>query len=119
MSLRLLLDEDSQAKKLVTLLQEAGYDIVTVNQAGLMGKADAIVLDFARQEGRILLTRNCHDFFNLHAANSSHPGILAIYEYPNPAKNLSYAMIVKAIANIEAAGIELNQQFIPINQWNY
>jgi uncharacterized protein with PIN domain len=26
-----------------------------------MGKADAIVLDFARQEGRILLTRNCHD----------------------------------------------------------
>ena len=57
MSLRLLLDEDSQAKKLVNLLRQAGHDILTVNQTGLMGKPDSMVLDRARQEDRILLTR--------------------------------------------------------------
>jgi len=119
LSLRLLLDEDSQAKKLVNLLQHEGHDILTVNQAGLMGKADSIVLDCARQEGRILLTRNCDDFCNLHTANSSHPGILAVYQDPNPAKNLSYAKIVTAIANLEATDFDLKGQFIPLNQWNY
>lgn len=119
MSLRLLLDEDSQAKKLVNLLEQKGHDILTVNQAGLTGKADPIALNFARQEGRILLTRNCDDFCNLHAANSSHPGILAVYQDPNPAKNLSYAKIVTAIANLEAADFDIKEQFIPLNQWNY
>jgi len=119
LSLRLLLDENSRAKKLVSLLKQAGHDSLTVNQAGLMGKADSIVLDFARQEGRILLTRNCDDFCNLHAANSSHPGILAVYQEPNPAKNLTYAKIVSAIANLEAAKFDLKGQFILLNQWNY
>lgn len=119
MSLRLLLDEDSQAKKLVNLLQQAGHDVITVNQVGLIAKADSVVLDIARQEGRILLTRNCDDFSNLHTANSSHPGILAVYQDANTAKNMSYSEIVNAIANLEVAGFELSQQFIPLNQWNY
>ncbi|MEB3293619.1 MAG: hypothetical protein VKJ24_10700 [Synechococcales bacterium] len=36
MSLQLLLDEDSQAKYLVNLLQAAGHDVMTVNAANLM-----------------------------------------------------------------------------------
>ncbi|MEC4896207.1 MAG: DUF5615 family PIN-like protein [Oscillatoria sp. PMC 1051.18] len=58
MSLRMLLDEDSQAKYLVNLLQAAGHDVVTVNAVNLMNNPDAVVLDFARQDERVLLTRN-------------------------------------------------------------
>ena len=55
MSLRLLIDEDSQAKHLVNLLQNAGHDVITVNLAGLMSKPDSVVLDYARQEDRVLI----------------------------------------------------------------
>ena len=58
MSLRLFLDEDSQAKRLVDLLRDADHDVLTVNEVGLVRKPDSFVLDYARQEGRLLLTRN-------------------------------------------------------------
>lgn len=62
MSLRLLLDEDSQAKYLVNLLRAAGHDVVTVKEAGLGSRLDTVILDYASQELRVLLTRNCEDF---------------------------------------------------------
>lgn len=115
----MLLDEDSQAKYLVNLLQAVGHDVLTVNLAGLMNCPDLVVLDYARQDGRVLLTRNCNDFQDLHQANSLHPGILAVYQDFVASKNMSYQTIVKAIANLEAAGYSLENQFIILNQWNY
>ncbi len=119
MSLRLLIDEDSQAKHLVNLLQSAGHDVITVNQAGLMSKPDSVVLDYAKQEERVLLTRNCDDFQTLHGANANHPGILAVYQHSDSSKSMSYLSIVKSIANLEASDYSLAHQFIPLNQWNY
>ncbi len=119
MSLRLLIDEDSQAKSLVSLLRKAGHDVKTANEAGLSGQEDFLVLDYARDINRILLTQNCDDFEALHKANSQHPGILVIYQNNNRAKDMSRQELVKAIANIEKAGIRLANQFISLNQWNY
>ena len=119
LSLRLLVDEDSQAKRFVNLLKQAGHDVITVNEAGLMSKPDSVVLDYARQEGRTLLTRNCDDFQNLHSLNPVHSGILAVYEYADTSKNMNHQKIVKAIANLETAGFSLDNQFISLNQWNY
>ena len=65
MSLRLLLDEDIQAKLLVNLLKKAGHDVLTINDVNLTGQLDPMVLDYARQTNRILLTQNCHDFEDL------------------------------------------------------
>ncbi|MEB3338751.1 MAG: DUF5615 family PIN-like protein [Leptolyngbyaceae bacterium] len=110
---------DSQAKYLVNLLQAAGHDVITVNELGLMSRPDSVVLDHAKQEGRVLLTRNCNDFQELHQANPRHAGILAIYQDPDPSKNMSYQTIVKAIANLEAADYSFENQFIILNQWNY
>lgn len=75
----MLLDEDSQDKYLVSLLQAAGHDIATVNSVNLMNRPDSIILDFAKQEERVLLTRNCDDFQDLHSLNPLHSGILAVY----------------------------------------
>ncbi|AFY50469.1 Protein of unknown function DUF82 [Nostoc sp. PCC 7524] len=115
----MLLDEDSQAKYLVNLLQAAGHDVVTVNLVGLMNRPDSVVLDYARQDQRVLLTRNCDDFHELHQTNPIHSGILAVYQNSDVAKNMSYQLIVKAIANLEAAEYKLNNQFVILNQWNY
>lgn len=54
-----------------------------------MGKVDPLVVDYAKQENRVLLTRNCKDFENLHLENPNHFGILAIYSDSNPSKDLS------------------------------
>ena len=119
MSLRLLLDEDIQAKLLVTLLRKAGHDALTINDVNLTGQLDPVILDYARQTNRILLTQNCHDFENLHSINPNHLGILAIYHGDNPSKDMSLKAIVKAISNLEAANIPLVNQFIALNHWNY
>ncbi|MBD2143884.1 DUF5615 family PIN-like protein [Sphaerospermopsis sp. FACHB-1194] len=79
----------------------------------------SIVLDYARQQERVLLTRNCNEFHTLHQANSLHPGILAIYQNADGSKNMSYQNIVKAIANIQIANFTLANQFVILNQWNY
>jgi predicted nuclease of predicted toxin-antitoxin system len=72
LSLRLLVDEDTQAKRLVKLLREAGHDVLTVEEAGLGAHPDMQVLEYARRENRIVLTRNCEDFRALHEAGTQH-----------------------------------------------
>lgn len=119
MSLRLLIDEDSQAKLLVDLLKIAGHDVVTINELELAGSDDTIVLDCARKQERVLLTQNCRDFEALHQLNSSHSGILAIYQDNYSSKDMRLKDIVKAISNLEVAGIPLANQFISLNHWKY
>ncbi len=119
MSLRLLMDEDSQARRLVELLRIASHDVLTNNEAGLNGKSDSSVLDYARRENRIMVTKNCKDFVDLHQDNPNHPGILLIYENKDYSKNQSRNDIVRAIANLEAEKISLANQLIALNQWNY
>jgi predicted nuclease of predicted toxin-antitoxin system len=115
----MLLDEDSQAKYLVNLLLKASHDVITANAAGLANRLDSMVLDYARQSRRVLLTRNCNDFQLLHQSNSVHPGILAVYQDFDAFKNMSYQAIIKAIANLEEVGYPIENQFIILNQWNY
>jgi len=119
LSLKLLLDEDSQATHLVNLLQLASHDVITVNESAMQGRSDDAVLDYARQTERVLLTRNCDDFLELHKLNPNHAGILAVYQGSDQSKNMSYQDISKAIANLESSGHLLEKQFVNLNQWNW
>ena len=119
MSLRLLVDEDTLAKALVGRLRKAGHDVLTVHEAGLTAEPDDRVLEHARRENRLLLTRNCEEFRALHAAQPSPPGIGAIYQDRDPSKNMTYAAIVRALENLEASGLELAGQFVVLNAWHY
>ena len=119
MSLNILVDEDSLAKLLISLLKQSGHNVVTVNDSGLSGQSDEIVLFYAISNNRLLLTRNYDDFLLLHQTTPNHPGILVICQDDNPAKDMSFKAIVKAIANLEAASIPLTNQFISLNHWNY
>ena len=95
------------------------HDVISVNEANLSGCPDPVVLDYARQNNRILLTRNCDDFEELHQINPVHAGILAVYQNSELSKNMSYQMIGKAITNLEVSGYILEDQFVILNQWNY
>lgn len=119
MSLKLFIDEDTQDKLLVKFLRNAGHDVITVNEAQLSGQPDEVVLNYAHENQRILLTLNCSDFENLHLSTPTHSGIFAIYRDPNLSKDMSFKTIVKAIANLEASMIPLTNQFIALNHWNY
>ena len=94
-------------------------DVLTINKIGLTGCTDDVVLDYAIQENRILLTHNCDDFEELHQANPSHSGILAVYRNANRFKNMDFKAIINAIANLETANVPLANQFISLNHWNY
>jgi predicted nuclease of predicted toxin-antitoxin system len=88
LSLQLLIDEDCQAKPLISLLKKAGHDVITANEAGLAGKEDYLVLDYAIAENRVLLSQNCDDFQALHQEKPHHPGILVIYQNDLRSKNM-------------------------------
>lgn len=117
--MRLLLDEDSQAKILVKLLRAAGHDVKTVAEAGMTAHSDSAVLALARKEHRLLLTRNAADFRELHGNSPDHSGILVVCQSGDFSKNMSYAEIVKAISNVAASGLEMTGQFIVLNAWGY
>ncbi len=117
--MRLLVDEDSQAKTLVRLLREAGHDALTADAAGLNSLADAEVLARAVGEARVLLTRNCGDFLALHDTVRDHRGILAVYQDADPSKSMSYAEIFRAVENIEASSVSVVGQFVVLNAWRW
>jgi predicted nuclease of predicted toxin-antitoxin system len=119
LSLRLLVDEDTQAHLLVEMLRADGHNVLTVSEASLTAKPDRTVLNFARSQQRVLLTRNCNDFFILHEADPAHSGILAVYQDATPRKSMDYAAIIRAIANLESTGLPLLGQFIVLNQYNW
>jgi hypothetical protein len=110
-------DEDLQAKRLVGLLRTAGHDVMTATEAGLEGASDESVLSRAHCEGRAVLTRNVDHFRDMHDSGSSHSGILAVFEGRQARKNMSRSDIVRAIGNLETAGLEITGQFVVLNAW--
>jgi len=119
LGLRLLVDEDTQSRRLVDSLRHAGHDILTASEAGLCGQPDAQALARATQDGRLLLTQNCDDFRALHSQGTAHAGIITVYHDSDPSKNMTHRAIVSAIANLEASGIDLSGEFVALNAWQF
>lgn len=119
MSLRLLLDEDTQDKDLVKQLRSSDHDVTTVNELGLRTLDDREILSAAWADHRLLVTYNVDDFQNLHAAGVDHRGIAAICRGADPAKDMSISDIVRALGNIEASGIPVSSQLLILNHWQY
>jgi ABC-type microcin C transport system duplicated ATPase subunit YejF len=117
--LRLLLDEDSQARRLVELLRRRGHDVQTVGESNQAGAPDSVVLDMAADAGRVLLTRNCTDYLNLHEMRAAHSGILCVFQDPDPAKAMSYEDIARALMNLERSEVPLEGMFLALNAWRY
>ena len=59
----------------VRTLRDAGLDVLTTQQADMETAADEAQLEFARADGRIMLTQD-KDFLRLHALGQPHRGIV-------------------------------------------
>jgi hypothetical protein len=59
-------------------LRRLGHDVLTIHETGQAGQAtpDEIILAFACDECRALLTLNRKHFIRLHNAHPDHPGII-------------------------------------------
>jgi hypothetical protein len=119
--MRVYLDEDTASPLLARMLRNAGHDVQTPAEAGLLGRSDPVELTHAVREGRILVTRNYCDFEDLHnlldVAGGHHSGILAIRRDNNPRRNMTPRDIVRALRNLEAGGTALADNYIILNAW--
>jgi predicted nuclease of predicted toxin-antitoxin system len=79
--IRLYINENFP-QKVVELLRDRGYDVLTTKDAGKSGVGipDEAVLSFAVQENRALITINRKDFIRLHKINPEHTGIIVCTE---------------------------------------
>jgi predicted nuclease of predicted toxin-antitoxin system len=119
----MLLDECILDKHLHAKLRAAGHDVETVTEAALLRKPDHAVFEAAIAADRMVITINCADFVDLAKAktdkNGTHSGILLVYRYNVPSKEMSHDQIVKAIENLEATGIELKNTCHKLNDYDY
>jgi hypothetical protein len=113
------LDDCAYHKLLANMLRQAGHSVVFPAQAGIAKEKDSIHLDYARKNGFILLTKNPKDFFELRQDDSDHAGIFAIYQDNDPTRDMTHADVVRAIANLEKAGVDIAGQFHILNHWRF
>jgi predicted nuclease of predicted toxin-antitoxin system len=115
--LRILVDEDSQARAQLKILRGDGHDVVAIGELDKNGIPDPEVFDLAQMLGRVLLTHNTDDFHELHRERPSHRGIIAVYRNADPRKNMNHAQIAAAIRRFETSGVAITGEFHGLNLW--
>lgn len=115
--MKILVDEDSQARRQLEVLRGAGHDVVSIAELDKNGSPDSEVLDLAQSLQRVLLTHNVMDFQALALARPNHYGVIAIYRDSDPHKNMSYQDIGRAVLKLEASGVPILGKFHVLNHW--
>jgi hypothetical protein len=119
--MNLYLDDDSAKSSLIKLLRSAGHQVVIPADVGLAGASDPRHLSHTVQQSLVLLTRNHDDFEDLHllvqVKGGNHPGILVVRSDNDPSRDMKDRDIVRAIANLEQAGVPVTSAFHIPNHW--
>src|SRR5262249_30501722 len=119
--MNLYLDDDSAKASLVKLLRPAGHPVVIPADAGLTGASDPRHLTYAVQQQLVLLTRNHDDFEDLHllvqATGGQHPGLLVVRSDNDPGRDMKDRDVVRALANLERAGVPVINELHVLNHW--
>ncbi len=76
-TLRFLIDEDVP-RSTTRVLRDAGFDVLNVHEAGLQGKSDDLVFEFAQSENRLLITCDMGFSNILKFPPSENQGILVV-----------------------------------------
>jgi hypothetical protein len=117
----LYLDDDSASPLFVRLLTAEGHLVLTPANAGTAGQKDPIHLMTAFRSNRVLLTHNYEDFQLLHElvllVNGHHPGILVVRRDNDRARDLKPKGIVRALRNLVAASVPVQDQLHILNHW--
>jgi predicted nuclease of predicted toxin-antitoxin system len=76
-ALRFFIDEDVP-RSTTRVLRDAGFDVMNVHEAGLQGKSDDLVFEFAQNENRLLITCDMGFSNILKFPPSENQGILVV-----------------------------------------
>jgi hypothetical protein len=119
--MNLYLDDDSAKVYLVRLLRKAGHQVTTPADAGIPGVSDPRHLIHTVRQDLILLTRNHDDFEDLRllvqATGGKHPGLLVVRADNDRSRDMKDRDIVRAVANLEQAGVPIVNEFHILNHW--
>lgn len=120
--MRIYVDDDSADAILMRLLRRNGHDIESPIDANFAGSSDQIHFAHAIRQNRAILTRNHHDFAALHdlvvfAAHGHDGGVLVIRFDDDPRNRMSHGAIVRAVRNLERAGIAIADSYHELNHW--
>ncbi len=115
--MKILVDEDSQARAQLNLLRTDEHDVVAIGELNKNGAPDIEVFDLAQSLERIILTHNAEDFYVLHRERPGHKGIIAVYRDADPRKNMTHAQIATAIGRLETLQVTIAGDFVVLNHW--
>jgi hypothetical protein len=119
--MNLYLDDNSVKASLINLLRRAGHHVTLPIDLGLASASDARHLASCASHWLVHLTRDHDDFLDLHdlvqATHGRHAGILVVRADNDPARDMKDRDIVRAIANLEAARVPIENEFHILNHW--
>jgi Domain of unknown function (DUF5615) len=119
--MRLYVDDNLVDPHLVALLRRAGHTVVLPADVGLPGASDPKHFLKAIGQGLTLLSANYTDFNDLHdlviGSGGSHSGVLLVRFDNDPKRDMKPHEIVRAIANLEAAGVPIANELHVLNHW--
>jgi len=128
--IKIYLDEDLDWNSLIVALKIAGFEAISPRQVNMRRQQntdkdvwDFQQLSFAAEKGYTLITANPKHFKELQKSwqrkHRPHFGILVLYKYNDPEKDMNPAQIAKAIKNIINLRLELRNQLYRINDFKY
>jgi predicted nuclease of predicted toxin-antitoxin system len=119
--MNLYVDDHLTAPGLAGALRRPGHTVVRPTDAQRSGATDARHLEYAILQGLVVLTADRRDFWDLHdvvrASGGHHPGILIVRFDNDRTRDMKPKHIVRAIGNLEQAGIDLRDQITVLNHW--
>ena len=119
--MNLYVDDNMSKPVLVVLLRKAGHQVTIPADVGTAGIADARHFVHAVGNALVVLTMDHNDFEDLHlvvqATHGQHPGILAVRSDNDVSRDMKDRDIVRAIGNLERAGVPVANEFIVLNHW--
>lgn len=119
--MNLYVDDNLAKAELVGMLAGAGHQVILPADAALGGKSDSQHFEYAIRSQLIVLTADRSDFADLdrlvRSAGGHHPGILIVRFDGDSRRDMKSKHLVRAIANVEAAGITMHDQVVVLNQW--
>lgn len=115
MTLRLLLDENSESEQLVRLLSQRGHDVTGIRSLHHKSASDWDVLNVAIKENRILYTRDLG--FMLRPPPAKYPGIIFEHHLNRIGKDMTHREIADALAALEKKAGNIHNTILVINSF--
>jgi len=117
----LYLDEDTSSALLAKLLREAGHRVLTCSESALEGASDVVQFSRSNRGNRVIVTRNHHDFEDLHDlvrnVAGHHHGILVVLSENKRRRDMRAQHVVAAIGRLIDSGLPIANEIHILNHF--